>query len=317
MDLWDSVDALDFPILSFDQDLSTCLSAELAQSDEMESFYLFEGEALKPTSADSPTGRHSPNNKGESFFFDDNNDISVPDVSDLDPSGEFSVDIQKLIEQSQRQVDHPHLFPDLLQTEPTASVNNDAGATTAADDDDQPMPNVYHIVVPQDDAECPNVKEEPESPFVHTIEGTVFQLSEHLVESSVDLSAVGLGSFTGEEEQSLPEAAKPSTSASTSTSGRSSLKATPPSRSSRKRNLDKNSEEYRQRRDRNNVAVRKSRDKAKVRQQETESKVSVLTSENERLQKKVDLLTKELTVLKGLFANVGVVVPPEVQKYFK
>ena len=73
--------------------------------------------------------------------------------------------------------------------------------------------------------------------------------------------------------------------------------------------------EYRERRDRNNVAVRKSRDKAKVRQAETEQRVKELTTENERLNKKCDLLQKELNVLKGLFANVGAALPKEFKEF--
>ena len=83
----------------------------------------------------------------------------------------------------------------------------------------------------------------------------------------------------------------------------------------RKRALDKDSEEYRQRRDRNNVAVRKSRDKAKIRQAETEQRVKELTTENDRLTKKCDLLQKELNVLKGLFANVGAALPKEFKEF--
>lgn len=69
---------------------------------------------------------------------------------------------------------------------------------------------------------------------------------------------------------------------------------------------DKNSDEYRRRRERNNIAVRKSREKAKVRTRETEEKVKILLKENERLQKRIELLTEELSVLRSLFSNVGV-----------
>uniref|UniRef100_A0A0K2T9X4 BZIP domain-containing protein n=1 Tax=Lepeophtheirus salmonis TaxID=72036 RepID=A0A0K2T9X4_LEPSM len=66
------------------------------------------------------------------------------------------------------------------------------------------------------------------------------------------------------------------------------------------------SDEYRRRRERNNVAVRKSREKAKIRTRETEERVKILARENERLQKKVELLQEELSVLRSLFSNVGV-----------
>ncbi|KAH3772955.1 uncharacterized protein LOC127844202 [Dreissena polymorpha] len=77
----------------------------------------------------------------------------------------------------------------------------------------------------------------------------------------------------------------------------------------RKREPPKDTAEYYEKRARNNVAVRKSREKAKLRQDETETRVSQLSNENERLQKKVDLLTKELNVLKSLFINVGASLP--------
>lgn len=73
-----------------------------------------------------------------------------------------------------------------------------------------------------------------------------------------------------------------------------------------KKNVDKSSDEYRRRRERNNIAVRKSREKAKIRSRETERKVSELVRENDFLRKRVELLTKELNVLKSLLANVGV-----------
>ncbi len=47
--------------------------------------------------------------------------------------------------------------------------------------------------------------------------------------------------------------------------------------------------------------MRKSRDKAKQRQTETEQRVRTLTAENEKLNKKCDLLQKELNVLKGTY----------------
>lgn len=75
---------------------------------------------------------------------------------------------------------------------------------------------------------------------------------------------------------------------------------------------DKNSDEYRQKRYKNNIAVRRSREKSKLKSVELQSKVKDLTSENDRLNKRVELLTKELTVLKSLFTNVGKSAPPSL-----
>lgn len=71
-----------------------------------------------------------------------------------------------------------------------------------------------------------------------------------------------------------------------------------------KKHVDKNSSEYRLRRERNNVAVRKSRDKAKMRNAETQQKVIELASDNERLRKRVEHLTRELETLRGIFRQL-------------
>ncbi|XP_043937494.1 CCAAT/enhancer-binding protein gamma [Protopterus annectens] len=79
-------------------------------------------------------------------------------------------------------------------------------------------------------------------------------------------------------------------------------KASPPSKQARKNAvMDRNSEEYRQRRERNNLAVKKSRLKSKQKAQDTLVRVNQLKEENERLEAKIKLLTKELGVLKDLF----------------
>lgn len=82
----------------------------------------------------------------------------------------------------------------------------------------------------------------------------------------------------------------------------------------RKREPAKDTTEYFEKRARNNVAVRKSREKAKLRQDVTEKRVADLQCENERLQKKVDLLSKELHVLKSLFVNVGASLPDNFEE---
>ncbi|XP_078526841.1 CCAAT/enhancer-binding protein alpha [Lissotriton helveticus] len=71
-----------------------------------------------------------------------------------------------------------------------------------------------------------------------------------------------------------------------------------------KKNLDKGSSEYRVRRERNNIAVRKSRDKAKMRNAETQQRVLELSTDNERLRKRVEQLSRELEGLRGLFRQL-------------
>lgn len=83
--------------------------------------------------------------------------------------------------------------------------------------------------------------------------------------------------------------------------------------SRKKRELDRDSEEYREKRTRNNIAVRRSRQKTKQRVMETEFRVRELESENAHLQSKIALLTKELNVLKSLFTSAGVAHPPPLR----
>ena len=78
-------------------------------------------------------------------------------------------------------------------------------------------------------------------------------------------------------------------------------------------NLPKDDDEYIKKRQRNNVAVKKSREKAKNRIQETQVRVEQLSKENEELQTKVNLLSKELNVLRALFTNGGFTLPSELQ----
>lgn len=65
--------------------------------------------------------------------------------------------------------------------------------------------------------------------------------------------------------------------------------------------LDKESDEYRLKRERNNIAVRKSRMKSRMKQKETNLRVEELKKENEELEERIKLLSKELGVLKDLF----------------
>lgn len=78
------------------------------------------------------------------------------------------------------------------------------------------------------------------------------------------------------------------------------------SKSKRINHLDKASEEYRKRRERNNLAVKKSRSKTKLKTQQTVERVNQLRKENEMLESKIQILTKELSFLKDLFlAHAG------------
>ncbi|CAB1454812.1 unnamed protein product [Pleuronectes platessa] len=69
----------------------------------------------------------------------------------------------------------------------------------------------------------------------------------------------------------------------------------------KKPHAEKDSDEYRQRRERNNLAVKKSRMRSKQKAMDTQQRVNELKEENERLEAKIKLLSKELSVLKDLF----------------
>lgn len=71
-----------------------------------------------------------------------------------------------------------------------------------------------------------------------------------------------------------------------------------------KKTVDRFSLEYRQRRERNNIAVRKSRDKAKMRNLEMQQKLVELSTENDRLHKTIEQLTRELSGLRDFFKQI-------------
>ena len=63
---------------------------------------------------------------------------------------------------------------------------------------------------------------------------------------------------------------------------------------------------FQAKRARNNEAVKRSREKAREKANETSSKVNNLKNENEKLEEKVKLLSKELDFLKNIFlAHAG------------
>jgi CCAAT/enhancer binding protein (C/EBP) gamma len=63
--------------------------------------------------------------------------------------------------------------------------------------------------------------------------------------------------------------------------------------------------EYVQKRSRNNEAVRRSREKARQKANETHDRVSKLKQENEALEERIKLLSKELGFLKDIFLAHG------------
>ncbi|XP_070603833.1 CCAAT/enhancer-binding protein delta [Erythrolamprus reginae] len=97
-----------------------------------------------------------------------------------------------------------------------------------------------------------------------------------------------------------PGSASPSSYSSRSSSSSSGCKE----RTGGKKGVDRFSPEYRQRRERNNIAVRKSRDKAKRRNQDMQQKLVELSAENDRLHKKIEQLSRDLTSLRHFFKQL-------------
>ncbi|KAL1455177.1 hypothetical protein WDU94_009289 [Cyamophila willieti] len=70
--------------------------------------------------------------------------------------------------------------------------------------------------------------------------------------------------------------------------------------------MDSGDDNYRRRRDRNNLAVKRSRVKSRIKTQETMERVHKLKTENDMLEEKIKILSKELSFLKNLFlAHAG------------
>jgi len=67
------------------------------------------------------------------------------------------------------------------------------------------------------------------------------------------------------------------------------------------RKSEEGDNDYLAKRSRNNAAVRRSREKARMKSKETNDRVSNLKQENEMLEERIKLLTKELTFLKDMF----------------
>lgn len=65
--------------------------------------------------------------------------------------------------------------------------------------------------------------------------------------------------------------------------------------------LSKKSEEYRQRRERNNAAVKKSRHKSKQKTLETQKRVEELKNENSKLERRMEVLSREFALMKDIF----------------
>ncbi|XP_046449143.1 CCAAT/enhancer-binding protein beta-like isoform X1 [Daphnia pulex] len=76
------------------------------------------------------------------------------------------------------------------------------------------------------------------------------------------------------------------------------------------KNVSKDSDEYKRRRTLNNIAVKKSREKAKAESRIVAQRVTVLSADKERLERRVEQLSKEIQFLHGLFSKFNDIPDP-------
>jgi len=74
--------------------------------------------------------------------------------------------------------------------------------------------------------------------------------------------------------------------------------------------ISKDSDEYKRRRMLNNVAVKKSREKAKAESRLIAQRVTILSADKERLERRVEQLSKEIQFLHGLFSKFSDIPEP-------
>lgn len=288
-----------------------------------------------PSSGTTSKSVRTPFTQGQGTYTALFNEDSIPDFAALDPSFESSQNIQDLIAGE-------GLFQDLLpavgetecsRSEPSAIDDNVKPTSLHQPNDGEVQAaSVHQVIDPQFLLDSLFLETLPSAqPIEYMTPLSDIELSENqdgvstLALSAHDLASLGLSlGIEGADETQAELSVKEESLGSYETeskdaSNKYQLKAEAPSKTITRgrRQHEKGSQEYVDRRERNNVAVRKSRDKSKIKQRETEGKVKELTTENERLQKKVDLLTKELTVLKGLFTNVGANLPEKIHMLLK
>ena len=85
----------------------------------------------------------------------------------------------------------------------------------------------------------------------------------------------------------------------------SSLSSKSTAKSPNEKELNKYSEDYKQKREKNNIAVRKSREKAKRRLKLNEARINELIAENEQLKNRIEVMTRVMNGLRSLLITFG------------
>ena len=95
----------------------------------------------------------------------------------------------------------------------------------------------------------------------------------------------------------------PSTTASSTSS--SLLDNSLEKMSANKKQVNKYSEDYKQKREKNNIAVRKSREKAKRRLKLNELRINELVAENQQLKGRIEVMNRVVNGLRALLTTFG------------
>jgi hypothetical protein len=240
---------------------------------------------------------------------------------DLDPSFETSVDIQELLKGAEvNEEDFEHLASVLTSREGTTLLDLVQQANTGSGSaiDTVTSNNFTNIVSSNNSLANIDFMNNEEATSINSRNGEWSVLTVNandLLDSSQDSISSRDSTFSDQQIGTVSSSVPSPTLINRPPRGKPGRKPSGngPIRP-RKRQPVKDTVEYFEKRERNNVAVRKSRDKAKQKQEETQQRVQQLVDENENLNKKLDLLTKELNVLKSLFINVGSSLPKELEK---
>ncbi|XP_076449759.1 uncharacterized protein LOC143286076 [Babylonia areolata] len=218
-----------------------------------------------------------------------------------------------------------------LQTSPAPSLTAGDGVGSAAINQDVLMPEYPSLVAMTSPANTATPKEGGvdwgQAPYFSTVKTedlstlTACSLEASLpgFTPSTTTAVCKMESFTQDDSCSQfmnlsPRSTRSMSESSTATSTVPDSPRPSGKGRSKRRQVPKDSNEYKEKRARNNIAVRKSRAKAKEKQRMTEDRVKELMEVNENLQKRLEMLTKEVTVLKGLFINVGASLPDDFSK---
>lgn len=269
---------------ALDQDISSCLNVNsmdtLALDMDSSIFYDIDKDSKVKESLDTPT------------------------LGDLNPSFELSYDLGELIEKAALGDNAAHLFPEIDTHVDTTDLSVQGKSYPIVKLEETDIELMYsdlpQSVTDLDETQIETGENSPAFQYIEVVpEQSVSETVSQISLTVTPQQAAAVADFNQESQQTHKNKAASSKGLS------------------KRRQAEKGTNEYIERRERNNVAVRKSRDKAKQKQAETETRMKLLVSENEQLQKKCDLLTKELTVLKGLFTNVGASVPIALNKLLK